>query len=539
MGNKAYSYLRFSTPDQMKGDSRRRQYQMAVDYAAAHGLELQDVSFEDLGVSAFHGANAEMGRLGDFVAAAEGGAIESGSWLLIENLDRLSRAKPRKAVRLLERICECGITLVTLTDNRVYDQKALDDPMAFMYAFMVAIRSHDESVMKALRLRSSWRQKRSTAAPDRIMTKRVPTWLRVEGEGKERRFEVNSEQAAIVRRVFTMAAEGIGQHKIAEALNREGVPTVGGAKHWHRSLIAKWLKSPAAIGTLIPHTIERSETDKKTRHPEPPIEGYYPAIISREVFEAVAALQGGEAKARAAHDGPKGLSSLLAGMARCCNCGGTMTRVNKTSKAKGGRTYLVCAKAKAGGECEYRGVDQEVIERAIISLSEQMREKVAGTILIAEDLAAQIAEAEARVSEVKDQFENVQAAIAAHPVNAVRVAMLDNYANAKQVAEQHLVYLRRRHAAGGAALVVRSAEAAAAALEADPLDISKANAALRQAFDRAVIDWQWGNVVLHWRHTDEWVLRAPLPRKTKLRRRRSEGTEQPFPPQPSSTPKGN
>ena len=37
---KAYSYLRFSTPEQQRGDSFRRQTSLAADYAAQHGLEL-------------------------------------------------------------------------------------------------------------------------------------------------------------------------------------------------------------------------------------------------------------------------------------------------------------------------------------------------------------------------------------------------------------------------------------------------------------------------------------------------------------------
>jgi len=67
---KAYSYLRFSTPEQQRGDSFRRQTQLAQDYAARHGLELdQELSFQDLGVSAFRGRNQETGRLGDFLDA--------------------------------------------------------------------------------------------------------------------------------------------------------------------------------------------------------------------------------------------------------------------------------------------------------------------------------------------------------------------------------------------------------------------------------------------------------------------------------------
>ena len=72
----AYSYLRFSTAEQMKGDSFRRQTAMAEEYARRHGLELdQDLTFNDLGVSAFRGRNTEAGRLGDFLAAVNAGLV--------------------------------------------------------------------------------------------------------------------------------------------------------------------------------------------------------------------------------------------------------------------------------------------------------------------------------------------------------------------------------------------------------------------------------------------------------------------------------
>src|SRR5205085_9698785 len=100
---KAYSYARFSHPEQAKGDSLGRQGERARAYAETHGLELDtELTFEDLGVSAYRGANVETGRLGEFLIAVQQGIIKKGSYLLIENLDRLSRNKARKATRLLE-----------------------------------------------------------------------------------------------------------------------------------------------------------------------------------------------------------------------------------------------------------------------------------------------------------------------------------------------------------------------------------------------------------------------------------------------------
>ena len=51
---KAYSYIRFSTPEQALGDSERRQVESARDYATAHGLELDEsLTFADKGAVLF------------------------------------------------------------------------------------------------------------------------------------------------------------------------------------------------------------------------------------------------------------------------------------------------------------------------------------------------------------------------------------------------------------------------------------------------------------------------------------------------------
>ena len=58
--NIAFSYLRFSTPEQAVVDSRRRQLALAEEYAVEHNLKPDHrLSFRDLGISAFRGENAK------------------------------------------------------------------------------------------------------------------------------------------------------------------------------------------------------------------------------------------------------------------------------------------------------------------------------------------------------------------------------------------------------------------------------------------------------------------------------------------------
>ena len=76
---KAYSYVRFSFKRQAKGDSLLRQLDRSRLYAAEHGLDLQEVTYEDLGVSAFDRTNLTRGALAAFIKAAEEGVVERGS----------------------------------------------------------------------------------------------------------------------------------------------------------------------------------------------------------------------------------------------------------------------------------------------------------------------------------------------------------------------------------------------------------------------------------------------------------------------------
>jgi hypothetical protein len=103
---KAYSYLRFSTPEQEEGDSIRRQLAVTKAYAKELKLELDEsLRFEDKGVSAFRGRNSAEGELARFLECAQVGKVPAGSWLLVESLDRISRNEILLTGCLLPSLC--------------------------------------------------------------------------------------------------------------------------------------------------------------------------------------------------------------------------------------------------------------------------------------------------------------------------------------------------------------------------------------------------------------------------------------------------
>lgn len=121
---KAYSYIRFSTPEQANGDSYRRQRAAAETYCTQNGLELvrsEDYFFFDSGRSAYKGKHLDdTGQLARFLSYVKDGTIEPGSLLIVESLDRLSREHVREALPRFLDILNNDIQIYTAADNKLY-----------------------------------------------------------------------------------------------------------------------------------------------------------------------------------------------------------------------------------------------------------------------------------------------------------------------------------------------------------------------------------------------------------------------------------
>ncbi|SFU68274.1 Resolvase, N terminal domain [Paenacidovorax caeni] len=160
MRERVYSYLRFSDAKQADGYSTERQTAYAEAWAKEHGLQLDaELSMRDEGLSAYHQTHVKRGALGVFLAAVEIGQVPKGSVLVVEGLDRLSRAEPILAQAQLASIINAGITVVTASDNKVYSRERLKaNPMDLVYSLLVMIRAHEESDTKSKRVRDAIRR---------------------------------------------------------------------------------------------------------------------------------------------------------------------------------------------------------------------------------------------------------------------------------------------------------------------------------------------------------------------------------------------
>lgn len=397
---RAFSYLRFSTPEQQLGDSERRQVETARSYAERHNLDFSNEFFKDLGVSAYRGKNLDAG-LGAFLSAVRDGTIQASSYLLVENFDRISRRDVWEAYKTFQEVIDAGITLVTLSPEAVYSLELIKAEPFRLYTVLGQMQmAHEESAKKAERLGAAWRNKKRNAGNGDAITSRVPAWLEV----RDGKIEIVEERAAIVRRIFDMAAKGHGKGYIARQLNVEEVPTFGTAKGWHPSYIMKILTNASVIGRYTPMRNTYQEGRRVRVEDGEPVEGYYPPVVEPSVFYSIK------------HGGPRPsgknggeLRNVLSGLCYCGKCGASLHYVNKGPRPKGGQ-YLACDNRRRFKSCDAPAVPYSEAVREVLAQVQDFGDLEDDSEAQARDrelasLGGQIVEAEARVERILDLVE--------------------------------------------------------------------------------------------------------------------------------------
>ncbi len=360
----AYSYIRFSTVDQMKGDSLRRQIQLSENYAKKHNLKIdKSLKMQDLGISAFKGDNITSGALGAFLKEIEANNIQQGSYLLVESIDRISRDKVSIALELFLSILRKGIVIVTLNDEMKYEHDNLDIH-ELMISIITMSRAHNESKIKSERIQKAWENKIDNAL-EKPVTKWVPAWLKIQ-DGKI--VEI-PERVALIQDIFDWVCDGLGTTLILKKINQMNIEPWGAStsvnlnldkpkntrnpKRWYASYIQRILTNRAVLGEYHPR-----KKSKKTNI----IKNYYPKIIDEHTFNMVQEIRKSRDVRNGQHTGRKGenITNIFAGILRCGysqknnlannQCSEKESSVTIYSKGrKNPSKYLQCSKSREGG----------------------------------------------------------------------------------------------------------------------------------------------------------------------------------------------
>jgi len=356
-----YSYMRFSDPRQASGHSSDRQAAYAAKWAAEHALILDEsLSMRDEGLSAYHQRHVKSGALGVFLAAVEEGRIPQGSVLVVEGLDRLSRAEPIQAQAQLAHIVNAGITVVTASDGKEYSRERLKaNPMDLVYSLLVMIRAHEESDTKSKRVLASIRRQCEgwLAGTYRglIRNGKDPVWLRLV-DGK---WEEIPERVAAAREGLRLYLMGYGATKIIERLTEQNLSLTGRGPQALQ--IYRLIKQRALIG-------DKELTLGSESYQLP---GYYPALLTKAEWDGLQLANSGRGRRKAKGPVPHILTGI--GITVCGYCGralvgqniGTRNR-DELGRIQNGHRRLHCTSYSHGG-CSVGGsVSVYPFERALM-----------------------------------------------------------------------------------------------------------------------------------------------------------------------------
>jgi len=150
----------------------------------------------------------------------EQGQIDEGSVLILESLDRLSREQLTKSLNLFISILSAGIKIVTLADRLEYTADSINNIGTLVMSLMSMARAHEESQMKSMRVRASWKAKVANAH-NKKLSRICPYWLTYNAE--QDCFEVIEERAEIIREIHRKIVAGMGMHRIVRELNEKGI----------------------------------------------------------------------------------------------------------------------------------------------------------------------------------------------------------------------------------------------------------------------------------------------------------------------------
>ena len=298
-----YSYVRFSSKKQDLGTSLARQKLLRDSWLLRHPQHVLDktLNMHDHAVSAYRGLNlSKEAALGKFIECVENKQIAEGSILLLEKLDRFSRNEVDLAYTTFSRLIRQKIKIVTLEPEFEINENNFNDMSTIFSVIVQMVNANASSKNLSHRLGHFWNIRRKQASENKKkLCSKCPSWLKYNKDKDI--FEVIEEKAEAVKYIFARTNEGIGQVHISKEMYLKYPPitkdtdikifdeeteeihkTGKKSAHWNKSYIHKILHDRSVIGEFQAYSFDEKKKRKKIGDP---VENYFPAIISNELFD--------------------------------------------------------------------------------------------------------------------------------------------------------------------------------------------------------------------------------------------------------------
>ena len=287
----AVSYSRFSDPKQAGGDSAERQADLYRAFCEKHNLTPGKEVFADRGRSGYSGEHRTRGRLGHLIDAAKDGRFDPGTVVVIEAWDRLGRLRPDRQTELVAELLRTGVNIGVCRLDDIFTEDDFGSHKWTTLAVFIQL-AHQESKQKAERVAASWQRRRDRAREDgSLIRSSLPAWVEVvNGEPR-----LIPDRAAAIRRIFALAADGMGHTRIVRTLLKEKVAAFGRRvirKDRTRSQFSgTWTKPYVALLLRDRRVVGEFQAYKGDKPDGPPLPDYFPRVVTEEQFALARAAQ--------------------------------------------------------------------------------------------------------------------------------------------------------------------------------------------------------------------------------------------------------
>ena len=242
---RAIGYVRVSGAFQAThGASLDAQRDGIEEYCKNNDIELLRPIIEDAGVSGKEwNARPGIQKLERMVKAGEANMV------VCKSLSRLGR-NTRELLRIVEELQGVGCKFKFLSES-------IDTTTPSGRAMLAMLAAFAQMELEQTLERTSTGKAKKKAMGVVVSIAPVYGYEYIEGDkqGNGRTFTVNPAEAAVVRRMVTMAMDGVSLNKIALALNNDGIPCRQN-KRWSATAIGTLLANPVVYGKFYNHRYE-------------------------------------------------------------------------------------------------------------------------------------------------------------------------------------------------------------------------------------------------------------------------------------------
>jgi DNA invertase Pin-like site-specific DNA recombinase len=228
-------------------------------------------------------------------------------------------------------------------------------------------------------------------------------------------FQIEPDEAAIVREIFSQYLQGESCESIGRSLQARGLRTVRHAS-WSCGIVKRVLKNERYAGTYIWGDFRQEDA--------------IPAIVSKSEWKEV---QNAMANSRRVLRKDGAPEFILTGKLFCGHCGASMIGDSGTGKHGERHYYYACLNRKNHRTCDKKNIRKDYIEDKLISflvdqvLTEDVIEHLADAVMAEEaerKKASPIPGMENELADVNRQLKNINLGIANGVWSSSTVAML-------------------------------------------------------------------------------------------------------------------